>query len=185
MFTPHVCVPPLLGVIRAIACRDRVFLTIVKYLAFWKKPLGRKFFSHFLKGTGSTLSFKTINLLNHDDNFRSFVCWHILRSCQKDVTKSQVTIPQWVYSNQDHRFAFGTLTVFWEREGQKVHLWFESRYRWHPDQERITRPVHQAASNLLNVSAKEFSIKGLSAGITYQELKKASRLIPSRSVHLL
>ena len=48
--------------------------------------------------------------------------------------------------------------------------WFNHKYQWHPNKNRITQKVHEAAENLKDHGAREFHIMGLQTKTGLNEL---------------
>jgi hypothetical protein len=147
---------------------DRRTLEVAEWATM--RPGGRaeEFLHYYLAGSGFDKSVDIPTLLREDDGVRQTVEREISAQLKRPMTPMGVVpLPQPVFSNRDWRYATGSLNMNWKQipmslpNGQiAVELSFRNQYRWHPNEQRITQCVHQAAENLKQKGAKDFWMVG-------------------------
>lgn len=150
-------------------------------------PHGRamKHMRHFLSGKGTEVTFALTDLLTEDKGAAARVSGEVLRRANDIMTVSEVrntqkpmtpkhkidpviTLFQKTFAVEDWAGALGTFPITWEliacpakkTSPLTVLLRGENEYRWHPNDERLTRKLHQFAQELIEAGkAKPFTMK--------------------------
>ena len=124
----------------------------------------------YLNGTGGTQSVDLDALIREDYGVRERVTNTIVVSLRQGKTSGTVPIPQEAYRNQDWQYALGGINIQWQlgdppsatpiyRPGN-VRISFKNKYRWHPNEPRVTQALHQAAERLKKKGAQDFWMEG-------------------------
>lgn len=146
---------------------DRGTLRVAEWVKM--KPEGRaaQYLHHYLDGWGGTEYIDTATLLREDTALLKIIEKNIQDERMKGPIKrsGQIPLSQLVFSNQDWKMATGSLNMDWQfvSEGPgfiEVELSFRNKYRWHPNEARVTQCLHQAAERLKKSGAQEFLMVG-------------------------
>lgn len=148
------------------------------FVEFRDKPIALKHLNWYLS-TGRGMDFvedANIQLMLETDMGIQAEIIKRLRP-KRVVTKfaDSFKIEQFMYSNQDLRFAFGAVDIFdfeVDYAADTVTGWFQDRYEWHPvysglyamlpgDSPRETNCVHAALVELQSSGAADFWMKGV------------------------
>ncbi|BCH64340.1 hypothetical protein RvVAT039_15560 [Agrobacterium vitis] len=140
------------------------------------RPGGRAeaYLNHYRQGSGADIHFSVKQLMDEDQSVKA----HITRKINEMVAFFEnsgtpmssmigiVGLAQKYFSNIDWQYATGSLNIKWsvvdkfERPNGRfllVELSCVNVYRWHPEADRYTQCVHQAAQNLQK-PASDFNV---------------------------
>lgn len=177
---------------------DAAALNLAKTIMM--KPNGRaaEYLDHFLKGSGETKTFEAAHLLAAEPGIRSRVYSEILRKDLGIKVGSErrptsvdpvITIFQKNYIDQDWWFALGTFGFDWDVIGRAKDRFFvkiagKNEYKWHPEEDRITKELHQAGDRLVkDGKAKNFWIVANPAVLSIPNYEANSSLIRMTTLH--
>ena len=149
-----------LNLLCKISSSDRVIIEIARMIAMKNKPRAQRHLSHYLCGGGKSITIDTAVLLNEDPGVLGMLLSGVKEGLQTGWTQGKLSIPQWSYANSDWLYALGGIKLNWKQEEAFIVTSFVTRYRWHPQETRITQRVHQAAENLKRKGAAEFTVVG-------------------------
>ncbi|WP_429940962.1 hypothetical protein ACQY1G_15665 [Agrobacterium vitis] len=156
---------------------DLQIMTLAKARTMDKGGRAEQFLNHYLAGSGEPIHFSLRTLMEEDPGVRARIFGAvnaaraplknskaensrtapILSPSSHPASSGIVDIPQTNFRNHDWQFATGSLNVNWQfieeinRNGvimMKVEVWTTNIYRWHPEDDRRTQCVHEAAANL-------------------------------------
>lgn len=176
--------------------KNRKIMELAKKLTM--KPGGRaeEYLDHFLDGSGNDKHFMIQTLIAEDSAVSTRLATECVRRClglktwreqrrsarmtpDPDLNK-YITIFQKTYANRDWAFALGTfnfeyalVNVSDDAKRIFVRLSGDNTYRWHPEENRITKFIHQAADSLVKSgSAKNFKIVAIPAVLVFSVLNR-------------
>lgn len=153
----------VIDIICSCAPNDRTLMQLVRQLAMVNKPTALKQIDHYLNGSGKGAFLSTQKLFDEDARvFRTFI-FEVRRKIARGFTQGLVPISQYSYSNRDWLYSLGRINLIWYKSSNYVTSSFIERYRWHPQEFRITQSLHKAAENLKRQGAREFYIYGTPA----------------------
>ncbi len=153
---------------------DRTTLRIAEWAKMRPEGQASKFLHHYLDGWGTDVYINIETLLREDPALRETIEKKVVEERRGRLPKNSGTIPlpQPVFSNQDWRYATGSINMDWKLVSQDtrastidVELSFRNQYRWHPNEPRVTQCVHQAAEGLKKNGARDFWMIGRPAKI--------------------
>lgn len=141
------------------------------------RVIASSFLFHYLIGSGYPVYVKIEDLLQDIPKFESIIRNTISRYLFKSrfykCENRGIPFIQPEYPNtekaQDWRYAIGSFIMNWTilsidilRGEANIELNFRNKYRWHPDVNRVSQCIHQAAENMKSQGAAEFWIIGKS-----------------------
>jgi hypothetical protein len=127
------------------------------------------FLHRYLDGRGGNEYIDINTLFREDPALLKTTQEKIIADLRAKPSKESGTIPlpQRVFSNQDWRYAIGSLNLDWRlvtwnanSTTPEVELSFKNKYRWHPNEPRVTQCIHQAAERLKTSGAADFWMIG-------------------------
>lgn len=155
-------------------------------------PFAARLLSHYLNGTGETVSVCTSSLVSKNQTCRKLLA----RSCLKDGVVSKLSghvfLPQHLHSTLANRLSFGSLRLNWYLDDTDMVVHFLKWYEWSPNEQRISQAIHRAAyESELSGKAMPFRILGEPFRIPLKELlplaayECAKEIVPeSKTLHL-
>ena len=149
-----------INLISALSPHDRITLEIARMATMWNKPRASSHLGHYLSGQGTDVCVETSDLFRDDVGVRCVFYKDVSTQLRRGLTQGNATVPQWAYTNEDWLYALGGIEINWFTKGDSVTAWFVNWYCWHPNEQRLTQRLHQAAENLKTHGAKEFFILG-------------------------
>lgn len=154
---------------------DRALMAFVQRFVFRGKPRAARHLAHYLRGGGRAVEIPVAELLAGDSRVRGFLFHRVLAQISARNNQGLVPVPQWAFTNDDWRYALGSLNMHWRRNGNDIQAWFADRYRWHAEERRPTQPLHRAAESLKQWGATEFSIIGIPGRFSLAEVRAHAR----------
>lgn len=149
---------------------DQTTLDIAQAATMKSGGRAEKFLQHYLEGSEKDLKVDIQKLLREDRGVRKTIENFITSTINKPFTpapSSKIPLPQYVFKSSDWKYATGSINMRWKMipatmidKRIAVQLSFKNQYRWHPNENRITKCVHQAAENLKINGAKDYWIIG-------------------------
>ncbi len=141
---------------------DQDTLALARYITMDPGGNAQAHLDAYLKGYGLDMKVNLSKVLLDDDGVREEVTREITLAIQSGRTSGSVAIPQSVYSNHDWQFAIGSMNIKWSAipGTPNYRLTFRNKYRWHPNEARMTQCVHKAAENLKMKGAKDYWMYG-------------------------
>jgi hypothetical protein len=152
---------PLLINAVCAATSDRVTVSIARWATMTRDGRARQHLEHYLTGGGAEVSVDLRALLIEDPRVLANLQYAIMAGNPKSATT--IAIEQQNYSNRDWLYALGGINIHWEVVGSrrdKVRLSFRDQYSWHPEEDRPTACVHQAAERLKAMGARDYWMHG-------------------------
>ncbi len=146
------------------ALPDPWTLQVAKMATMKKNGHAREYLEHYLNGKGDVEV--DINLLFKEDQvLKKYVVDTIQKEIKDGKTKGIVPVAQSRYGNQDWQYALGSININWTATKKGAAVSFNNRYRWHPNENRVTKCVHEAANRLrldpkTGKNVGEFQMKG-------------------------
>lgn len=121
-------------------------------------PAARAHFQHYVEGSGSERHIATEEVWADSPLFQHVLRFFIHPVLQRDVPCGSLAIPQFHLCCWNWRLALGSITVDWQRKDDDILLRAHTRYRWAPDEARLTRSLHRRMTQI--PSAQSFRIEG-------------------------
>ena len=143
---------------------DRWTLEVARKATMSRNGHASAHLDYYLGGKGGTLTVDLAQLIAEDEGVRKKLNVEIMNKMLDGKSEGTVSIPQVTYTNKDWLYAIGGMNINW-RSGpplaqDKVRVGFRNTYRWHPNDDRITQCVHQAAVRLQSDGANDFVMEG-------------------------
>ncbi len=174
--------PRMLRFLRGVAAGDRRFLSLISMMLPHR---GRAFLRHYLAGSGRPLRVSLPMLWAGDLGLAGYTSGRLLAELPY-AHAGVVDVPQWRLADSGWRTAIGSIRMHWKRVEDGVELHFRERYEWRPGQNRITRPIHEAAAGMARCGAKAFDIIGEPARMSMAALSHAAArpVLPSDHLYM-
>ena len=170
-----------------ISLSDRMVIEMARTVMMRNKPRSTRHLTHYLLGSGAPIKIDTWCLFEEDPGVLSMFLGKVHEQLSEGLFKGEISIPQWSYTNSDWLYALGGIKLDWKQEDEFISISFMKRYRWHPQEIRITQRVHQAAENLKKTGAEEFTVVGVTTRIPINEIInfKGKKTSPPKRFYLL
>jgi hypothetical protein len=147
---------------------DKQTLAIARWWKMKRNGVAAKHLDHYLSGAGGTVEVDLAQLLRQDTGVAQRLTSDIWQKAQMGEMSGTTSVGQFYYRDQDWHFALGGINLNWEivapqampYKAAHVRVWFTNQYRWHPNEDRITQSIHQAADRLKTKGAAEFTMRG-------------------------
>ncbi len=148
---------------------DEATIWLAKQIGIGDNPIALACLDHYLKGSGKDFIIDLNKFLTDDRGVAGRLYKEITKNLISKSTFGTVKIEQWHFSSSDWHKALGTVHIEWtasfvseDKEYLKynIKLHFKDRYRWHPDDQRITKSVHMVMERQKEKGAKEFWMIG-------------------------
>jgi hypothetical protein len=129
------------------ALPDPWTLQVAKMATMKKNGHAAEYLEHYLDGKGDVdVDIKL--LFKEDPVLKKYVVETIQNEIKQGKKKGVVPINQFKYGNQDWQYALGSININWTATKNGAEVSFNNRYRWHPNENRVTKCVHEAAHRL-------------------------------------
>ncbi len=142
---------------------DYAIMQIASAYELRNQPKAQFMLNYYIEGRGKreNVLVDTLLLIKEDNGVRQKIRSEIAAALARGAKDGFVQIKQSVYANNEWKNALGSINMQWRvLKNQQVELWFINRYRWHPNEARVSQCVHQAAENLKKRGASEFDMIG-------------------------
>jgi len=148
---------------------DQQTLAIAKWWEMQPNGQAAKHLDYYLSGKAGTVTVDLEQLLRQDSGVREWLQKDIRAKLAAKQLQGTTKIPQLVYRDRDWQYAIGGMNLNWEvrpptaaprYKAASVRVYFTNNYRWHPNEDRITQCIHQAAERLKVKGAADFTMKG-------------------------
>ncbi len=160
----------LINLLYRLSSSDITFMRLVQKLAMKNTPMAVNHLNHYLFGQASEKVVKISDLFDHDQGVKLMFFKRIQEAINRGCENGEVTISQFAYTNKEWLYSLGGIKIQWYRRQNKVRAWFVNKYRWHPNDERITQAIHRAAENLKLSGAQDYFILGLPETILVNDI---------------
>ena len=146
---------------------DMRLVELARKFAMSRRGHAEQHLDHYLRGQGRTKEVSIELLLEEDQGVRQAVVMGVIMGLASKLNGGVIALPQNYFRNEDWQFATGGINMAWQlimdfkdRAEALVELSFTNRYRWHPDEDRWSQPVHQAAEHLKQRGASDYMMAG-------------------------
>lgn len=140
---------------------DRTLIEMAKIVMMKSGGRAEEYINHYMDGTGTPKYFMASQLLNEDSGvsrgFINAINNEAKKSRMKPGQKGRYWVKQEYYTNKDWWMALGSFPLDWVYMGERqsngttmleLTISGKNEYKWHPDEDRETKLVHQAADRL-------------------------------------
>lgn len=155
-------------------CSDTLFIGFIHRVLFRNMPRAAESLKHYCENGGQPLMVSAKALFTEDEGFASYASREMERGIQETARAGTIDVPQWALSNPDWRFALGSFQLSWCVAGDDVMARISGVYDWHPDESRITKPVHEAAARLKRSGASAYTYFSKPALFSSARIKKCA-----------
>ena len=143
---------------------DRMTLDIARYATMKRGGNAWRHLNHYLDGNGADLTVDLQKVLAEDEGVRRLIHTTLYMNLGEGKSSGTIPISQSAYKNKDWHFAIGGMNIEWKwisgTQPNPVEFKFRNKYRWHPQERRITQCIHQAADDLKVKGAADYFMKG-------------------------
>ena len=136
----------------------------------YEYPDAQKMLWHFLTGKGEEVQVDTTRVFAENTTLKIFVYQKIADAVKSGNSFGSVNVKQKDYGNQNWKNAFGSINVKWNKVQDKIELYIQDIYEWHPDEGRVTKCVHQAMSRAKQYGADRFKYEGTRIMVPIKEI---------------
>jgi len=154
-------VKPYLDMVCSVTS-DSDAIALAKYITMAPGGQAALHLDAYLAGTGIPMWVDLDRVLRTDQGVREEILRGIIAARKEKRTSGTIPIPQHVYANLDWQFAIGGMNIDWRAipNTNKVFLSFKNKYRWHPNEQRVSQCIHRAAENMKMRGAKDYMMSG-------------------------
>lgn len=134
----------------------------IMYLSCYSLP--RRFFLHYLRGTGSPMIIDGSQLIGDNPHLLAMI-----RDHAKHKQKGTIRISQKAVSDPKWKYSVGSFILDFNRHDNGLEIFLSAKYSYREETSRLTRYLHNALTR--SKKTKDFSITGKLFYIPYDDLE--------------